>query len=113
MAYNSLQLNNLSSLNISANSTVVIPAGYSILQVIIENTTSNAVTGGIKVGTTSGDTDVVASLAIGANALFAIPDATILKKIFSLSSSTTLYIQTLTLWNSANLNFHFVLRKIN
>ena len=101
------------TLNVSANTTLSIPAGYSILQVVVENTTGNSVTGGIKIGTTNGGTDVITALAVNANALFAISDASLLKKIFSMSSAQTLYIQTVTILNSANLNFYFVLRKVN
>lgn len=111
MAYLTL-IKNLNLLNISSDSTIVIPSKYYIVDIIIENTTANAVTGGIKIGSTNGGVDVVVSLAIGSNALFTIPDATILKKVFSNSIDTTLFIQTLTLWNSANVNFTFVLRRI-
>lgn len=102
-----------SVLNITGNTTVSIPAGYSILQIVVENTTGNAVTGGIRIGTTAGGVDVVTAIAVSANALFVITDTVLLKSIFSLSTDTTLYIETVTLWNSANLNIRFVLRKIN
>lgn len=98
--------------NITANTTVVIPAGCAIISAIVENTTANTVTGGVKVGTTNGGTEVIVALAVGASALLAVPDATILKSVFSMSVDTTLYIQTVTLWNSASLNISFVLRKL-
>ena len=101
----------LNTLNVTANTTLVIPAGYSILQVIIENTSANAITGGVKIGTSSGGTQVVVALAVGANSIQKIPDATLLKSVFSRTASQTLYIQAVTLWNSASLNIHFVLRK--
>ena len=102
----------LNSLTVTGNTTVSIPAGCLIQDIVVQNTTANAVTGGIKVGTTNGGVDVVVALAVGANALYAIPEATLLKRIFSMSSDTTLYIQTVTLWNSASLNIYFVLRKV-
>jgi hypothetical protein len=113
MAYQPIQLGKINTLNITANTTMVVPAGMSILQIAVENTTGNSVTGGMKIGTTSGGTDVAVSIAVAANDLFVISDATLLKKIFSMSADTTLYIQAVTLFNSANLNFYFVLRKVN
>lgn len=101
------------SLATTANTTAVIPAGYIIDAIVINNTTGNAVTGGIKIGTTSGGTDVVLALAVGANSLQTVPDATILKRVFSMSVDTTLYIQTVTLWNSASLDIYLTLQKVN
>lgn len=113
VAYNPVQWAPMTMNNVSSNSTTVIPAGYSILQVVVQNTTGNSVTGGIKIGTTNGGTDVILALPILANDLFVISDASLSKKIFSMSSDQTLYVQAVTLWNSANLNFYFVLRKVN
>ena len=69
-------------------------------------------TGGIKIGTTSGATDVVAAQAVGANALGTIADASILKKVFSRSAAQTLFIQAVTAWNSASVELAFVLAKV-
>jgi hypothetical protein len=102
----------VSALNVVANTTVSIPAGYFIEDVVIQNTTGNAVTGGIKIGTTNGGVDVIVALAVGANSLQTVLDATLLKRIFSMSADQTLYIQTITLWNSASLNMYFMLRKV-
>lgn len=98
---------------VTANTTFVVPAGYYIVNVLYQNTTANIVTGGVRVGTTDGGVDVVVALAIGANAIGAIPNATLLKQYFSSSVNTTLYIQTVTLWNSASLNLTFVMAKAN
>jgi hypothetical protein len=97
---------------VTANTTISIPAGWAIDQVHFANTTANAVTGGIKIGTTSGATDVVAAQAVGANALDTIADANVLKKVFSRSVAQTLFIQAVTAWNSASLELSFVLRKV-
>lgn len=97
---------------VTSNTTITIPANYYIVGVIINNTTANAVTGGIRVGTTDGGIDVVVALAVAGNALQAIPDATLLKRLFSTTVSTTLYIQTVTLWNSASLNLTFLLANL-
>lgn len=95
-----------------ANTTALIPAGWMIDSISIFNTTANAVTGGIKIGTTDGGVDVVLAVAVAGNALFTIPNATLLKQIFSTSANQTLYIQTVTLWNSANLTIKILLRAI-
>lgn len=97
---------------VAANTTVSIPAGYAINRITYANTTANAVTGGVKIGTTSGGTDVVAAQAIGANALGTVRDSALLLDIFSRSSSQTLYVQAVTDWNSASIDLHFDLERI-
>lgn len=103
----------ITALAVTGNTTVSIPAGNIIQDLVIQNTTGNAVTGGIKIGTTNGGTDVVLALAVGANSLQTVLDAALLKRVFSMSGATTLYIQTVTLWNSSSLNFYFSCRKVN
>jgi hypothetical protein len=94
----------LKLLALAANDTLVAPPGFVLQQVVIENTTVNAVTGGIRIGTTNGGTDVVVALAVGANALTFITDAALLKRLFSTSADQTLYVQAVVAWNSAALN---------
>lgn len=96
----------------TSNGTIVIPAGYQIVGVTIVNTTANAVTGGIKIGTTNGGTEVAVAIATGANAILGIPDATMLLKTFSTSSDTTLYIQAVVAWNSASVDLSIIICKI-
>lgn len=103
----------ISALAVTANATVSIPAGNVIQHLVIQNSTANAVTGGIRIGTTDGGIDVVVAVAVGANALFSVLDATLLKRVFNMSGATTLYLQTVTLWNSSSLNFYFSCRKLN
>lgn len=103
----------ITALAVTSNTTVSIPAGNIIQDLVIQNTTGNAVTGGIKIGTTNGGVDVIVSLAVGANSLQSVLDATLLKRVFSMSGATTLYVQTVTLWNSSSLNFYFSCRKLN
>lgn len=82
----------------------VIPAGAYIQQIIWFNTTANAVTGGVSVGTTANGTDVVAAQAVGANALTFTTDALLLKRVFSTTAATTLHFAPVTSSNSANLS---------
>lgn len=113
---NNLPMNatvNLPYSAITGNSTVIVPAGYSIDRIYIKNTTANAVTGGIKIGTTSGGTDVVNALAIGANYNNIVEDSSIVaKQFFSDTANTTLYLQAVTSWNSASLNITLICRRV-
>lgn len=112
MAYAPIGTFNQTTPNVAAQTTVVIPKGHSILQIVVHNTTGNAVTGGIKIGTSIGGADVVSALAVAENSLFVISDAHMLKSIFSLTEDTPIYIDAVGLFNSASLDFIFVLRKI-
>lgn len=97
---------------VANDTTISIPAGCAISAIHIENTTANAVTGGIKIGTSSGATDVVAAQAVGANAKLTIAESAVLLKWFSRASAQTLYIQDVTAWNSASLEISVVLKKV-
>lgn len=85
--------------------TIVIPKNRYIKAIYMRNSTANAVTGGIKIGTTSGGTDVVAAQAVGANAFLKVADADVLIKGWS--SDQTLFIQDVTAWNSASVTVTF------
>jgi hypothetical protein len=89
---------------IAANSAITLPPRAYLIGIVIENTTANAVTGGIKIGTTAGGVDVAAAIAVGANALVTVSDAAILKRAFSASAAQQIFIDAVTLFNSASLN---------
>lgn len=93
---------------VAANSGAVIPINGYIQQIIIVNTTANAITGGLKFGTSAGATDVAAAVAVGANAITFITDALLLKRWFSASAAQTIFFDTVTLWNSASVNVTIV-----
>jgi hypothetical protein len=97
---------------VTANTTISIPAGWAIARIFYAETAGNAVTGGIKIGTTSGATDVVAAQAIGGNSLDTIGDASILKKVFSRAAAQPLFIQAVSNWNGASVELSFVLSKV-
>lgn len=97
---------------LAANGTISIPGGFRVMGIAYANTTANAVTGGIKIGTTSGGTDVVAAQAVGANAIGTVADADILKRLFSRTAAQTLYIQAVTAWNSASVELSLDLKKV-
>lgn len=96
----------------TSNGTLVIPAGHSIRQIDVVETANATVTGGIKVGTTAGGTDVVVAQAVSALSLQAVLDASLLKRVFSLTVDTTLYVQTVTLWNGASVNVYVHLNRL-
>ena len=87
---------------VANDATLSVPAGYRIRDIFMRNTTANAVTGGVRIGTTDGGTQVVTGLAVGANAFVR---TTGVQALFSATAAQTLYIQAVTAWNSASLDF--------
>ena len=83
-----------------ANGTFTVPAGYRISYVDIVNTTANAVTGGIHLGTAALGTQILNAHTIGANASLSVE--TLLKRFFA--AEQIVYISAHTAWNSASLN---------
>lgn len=98
---------------ITSATTFVIPAGYMIRNIVIYNNTGNAITGGLKVGTTLGGTDVVTSIAVNASSIVNVADSSIAKRFFSKTSDTTIYIDAVVSWNSANVDIFIPCSKIN
>lgn len=90
---------------VTANTTFVVPTSYAIRSMYIVNTGSSAVTGGIKIGTTSGGTDVIVAKTIAAFSYYHVTDVELLKRFFNISADTTLYLQAVTSWGTANLTF--------
>lgn len=93
---------------VTANSACVLPAKAVIDQIIIRNSTANAITGGLKFGTTSGATDIVTALAVAGNVLTFVTNATLLKPFFSTTATQTIFIDTVTLWNAASVDIWIV-----
>lgn len=85
-----------------------IPPGAYIQMIVWQNTTANAVTGGMSIGTTANGTDVVAAQALAANALVFTTDALLLKRVFSATTATTLHFAPITSSNTANLTITIV-----
>lgn len=84
-------------------SSITLPPSAYIRAIVVQNTTANAVTGGVKIGTTAGGTDVVSALTCGANCLVHVTDSALSKRVFSTTASQNLSIDAVTGWNSANL----------
>jgi hypothetical protein len=85
-----------------------IPAGYYIREILVDNTTANAVTGGIDIGKTSGAADIVSALTCGASCLTFTADSALLLRVFSKTVPQTTFITGHTAGNSANLNITYV-----
>lgn len=96
---------------IAAKTTISIGAGWTIDAIFFNNTTANAVTGGMKIGTTDGGADVVAAQAVAGNALSHVTAAAILKRVFSRTAAQTVWVDAVTAWNSAALDVVIFCRK--
>lgn len=105
LVYIGNNLPNVIRVTLSDDGTVSIPKNNYIKAIYMRNTTANAVTGGIKIGTTAGGVDVVAAQAVGANAFLKVADADVLIKGWT--ADQTIYIEDVTAWNSANVNVTF------
>jgi hypothetical protein len=80
-----------------------LPAGAIIRDIVVSNTTANAVTGGIDIGTTSGGADIVSALTCAASCLTFVADSALLKRVFSLTAQQAIFVVGHTSGNSANL----------
>ena len=101
-------VNRLNITSVGAAGLMMFPANAVIERIIVTNTTANAITGGLKLGTTSGGTDVVAALTVGANALTYVTDAATLKRFFSLTAPQPIYLGAVSSWNSAIINVDII-----
>jgi hypothetical protein len=90
----------------------VVPAGYMIQDVIIVNSTANAITGGLKFGTSGGAADVIAAQAVAGNAILNVADTALLKRFFSATANQTISYDAVTAWNSANVRIAVVLAQV-
>lgn len=96
----------------AANSAISIPANGLVDYIIVNSTNANAITGGLKFGTTAGAIDVCAAMAVAGNSLTYVTDALLLKRIFSTSASQQLFFDAVTLWNGASVDVTVVYKQI-
>jgi len=97
--------------SVSADTTYadVVPAGYLLELVILEEKAGNAAV--LSAGTTDGGNDVFTGQAIAASSITVIP----LNMMFSTSAAQTIDINDDTAgdsWNSASVDIYFVMRRI-
>jgi hypothetical protein len=81
--------------------TIDIPQGARVRAIHVRNKTANAVTGGVKVGTTVGGTDVVAAGAVAASFVGTFVP---LISAVNTAAARTLYFDAVTAFNSAVLD---------
>lgn len=103
----------IKTLALAAAGQVTIPAGWAIDRIYYRNTTANAVTGGIKFGTTAGGVDVVAALAVAGSAIGSNTDALTLKRYFSKTVDQTIFMDAVTGWNSAVVDIHINIHQVD
>jgi hypothetical protein len=85
---------------LTANGQMTIPAGVLLRRVYFRNRTANAVTGGIRIGTSAAGTQVVTAQAVAANFI-----GSILSSIENYQvAAQTLFIEAVTAWNSAQVD---------
>jgi hypothetical protein len=86
-----------------------LPAATYIQHIIMQETAGAAVTGGVKVGSTSGGADIVAAQTVGASSLNYVTDAALLKRVFSTTAAQPLFVTPATAGNNANVTITVVL----
>lgn len=92
---------------VTEDTTFVVPAGYRINSIDIINTTANAVTGGVNIGTSAAGAQIVSAAAVGANA---IVTTTLVGRLFA--AQQTAYVSAGSSWNSASLTLIVILDQI-
>jgi hypothetical protein len=97
---------------IAANN-FILPANCVLREILVFNTTANAITGGLKFGTTSGATDIAAALAVAASVTAFLTDALMLKRFFSPTTSQQIFFDAVASWNSANVNITILYENLN
>src|ERR1019366_64370 len=83
----------------AAAGSFYLPPNAVLREIIVKETAGNAVTGGLKFGTTSGATDVAAALAVGASAFAFLTDALMLKRTFSSTAPQQIFFDAVAAWN--------------
>lgn len=84
--------------------SMTLPAGAYIQDIIAQETSGAAVTGGLKVGTTSGGTDISSNIVLGASSFAVALDVSIAKRAFSATAPQTIFVGPVTSFNSAAVN---------
>lgn len=83
---------------VAANKEIKMPAGFRLTGIYVRNTTANAITGGVRIGSAAAGTQHLTALAVAASAVaFAVP--TVLPAIVQTAGS--LFLEAVTAWNSA------------
>jgi hypothetical protein len=78
-----------------------IPPNAYISEIVLSNSTANAVTGGVSFGTAANGTQILATLACAANCVSGTGNVT--GPAFSTTAQTPIHAAAVTAWNSANV----------
>lgn len=89
---------------LSANGTLTLPKGYFMERIWFKNRTANAVTGGIRIGTAGGGTQVVTAQAVAASVQAVITPTISGYSLAQPQVDATLYIEAVSAWNSAEVD---------
>jgi hypothetical protein len=87
-----------------------VRAGFRIVAILVDETTGNAVTGGINIGTAAAGSQIVSAQAVSGSSLNI--DCTLLKRYFSDTNPQTVYVSAVTGWNSASVNLKLILERV-
>ena len=87
---------------LTAAGSWTLPRGHKIVSISVMETAGHSITGGLKIGTAAGGTDVVAAFPVAFGSINTIPDAQILDRLFSRTADQALYLDAVTGWNSAS-----------
>lgn len=101
--FSTVQVSGVLSSTTSVQLPFSLPASAVIQGIVIENTTTNAVTGGIDIGKTTGAADIVSAKVCAASCLTTVLDSAILLRVFSTSAQQAIFVTGHTDGNSANL----------
>jgi hypothetical protein len=100
----------------TASNSPILPANAYIEAIIIQETSGNALTGGLDIGVAgSSDATIASAFAVAANCVCAITAAAILKRVFPTSGVTgpaaqQIFFNAHTSWNSGSINATILFR---
>jgi hypothetical protein len=97
----------------TAANNFILPANCALVDIFVFNTTANAITGGLKFGTTSGATDIITALAVGASAFVFTASSALSKRVFSPTATQQIFFDAVSAWNSANVNITIIYENLN
>ena len=99
----------------AGNGISVTPeSGTGIVTLDVEGGTEDptSITGGIKIGTSSGGTQIAAAITVNASSFTrTLPGSLTTSGPFSPTAAQTIYIQAVVAWNSANVNIIIPLKR--
>jgi hypothetical protein len=90
-------------IELSANGTLALPAGYAARRIYFWNKTANAVTGGIRIGNVTTGTQYVTAQAIAASTQAEIVPTISGWSLAQPQVASTLFIEAVTAWNNATV----------